>query len=94
MPPSYSQPAGQNPFESRATTILVLGIVGLVVCPILAPIAWVMGNGVRRDAAAAGWPEPGTAKAGRILGMVYTLIWVVVIVISIILTLVLALASN
>ena len=30
--------------DSQATTILVLGILSLVVCQILGPIAWVMGN--------------------------------------------------
>ena len=61
-----------NPFDSRGTTTLVLGILGLVVCQILAPIAWILANGVRRDAAAAGWPEPGNARAGRILGIIGT----------------------
>ena len=40
-------PADQNqyPEQSQATTILVLGILGLILCQVLAPFAWVMGNG-------------------------------------------------
>ena len=28
-----------------ATTILVMGLLGLVVCGVFAPVAWIMGNG-------------------------------------------------
>jgi hypothetical protein len=58
--------------DGRATTVLVLGIVGLAVFQLLAPVAWYLGNGVKRDAATAGLPEPGTSKAGRICGIVGT----------------------
>ena len=61
-----------NPFDSRGTTVLVLGILGLVVCQVLGPIAWVMGSNVRRDALASGYPVPGNATAGRILGIIAT----------------------
>ena len=91
-PPSYAPPApppggyqvyGQaqaamvNPFDSRSTPVLVLGILsllGLFVCfgGILGPIAWVLGNNLKREAESAGWPEPGNSKAGRICGIVAT----------------------
>ncbi|MCH8971439.1 MAG: hypothetical protein IH918_05050, partial [Acidobacteria bacterium] len=32
----------QYPEPSQATTILVLGILGLILCQVLAPFAWVM----------------------------------------------------
>lgn len=67
----YGYTGGPNPFESRGTTVLVLGIVSLIICPIvLGPVALIMGNGVRRDARAAGYDEPGTSKAGRICGII------------------------
>ncbi len=67
----YAQPGyGVNPHEGRATTVLILGILGLVFCGFLAPVAWVMGNGVKRDSEMAGFAEPGTNKAGRICGMI------------------------
>ena len=67
-------PADQNqyPEQSQATTILVLGILGLILCQVLGPIAWVMGN---KELAAidSGLRSPenrSTAKAGRILGII------------------------
>lgn len=92
-PPSYQQPYGTPSYggydphqaayaalEGRSTTVLVLGILGLVLCQILAPIAWVMGNKVREEAAAMGRPEPGNNKAGRICGIIGTCLIGLVIV--------------
>jgi hypothetical protein len=64
------------PEPSKATTVLVLGILGIVICSILAPIAWYMGNEEVR-AIDAGRRDPsnrGTANAGRILGIVGTVL--------------------
>lgn len=66
----------QYPEQSQATTILVLGILGLIVCGVLAPFAWVMGN---KELAAidSGLRSPdnrSTANAGRILGIVGTVL--------------------
>jgi len=64
------------PEQSKATTVLVLGILGIVICSILAPIAWYMGNEEVR-AIDAGRRDPtnrGTANAGRILGIVGTVL--------------------
>ncbi len=60
--------------DSQATTVLVLGILGLVLCQVLGPFAWVMGN---KEVAAidAGRRPPenrGTAQAGKILGIIST----------------------
>ena len=52
---------------------MVLGILALVLCgPILGPTAWIMGNSLKKDAIAAGYPEPGNGKAGRVCGIVAT----------------------
>lgn len=67
-------PSSAYPEPSQATTILVLGILGLVVCGVLGPIAWYMGN-QELAAIADGRRSPenlGNAKAGRILGMITT----------------------
>lgn len=64
----------QYPEPSQATTVLVLGILGLVLCGILAPFAWVMGNR-ELQAIDSGRRSPdnrGTANAGRILGIIGT----------------------
>jgi hypothetical protein len=81
----YGPPQGVNPFDSRSTTILILGILSIVVCGIMAPIAWVMGNNLKKEAQAAGYPEPGNAKAGRIIGMVVSILYVVLIVLFVVL---------
>ena len=66
----------QYPESSQATTVLVLGILGLVICGVLAPIAWVMGNN-ELEAIDSGRRPPqqrGTANAGRILGIIGTVL--------------------
>ncbi len=74
---------GQSyPEQSQATTVLVLGIVGLVLCQICSPIAWIMGN---KEVAAidAGRRSPENrqqATIGRILGIIGTVLIVLAIV--------------
>ena len=84
-------PADQNryPEASQATTILVLGILGLILCQVVAPVAWVMGNN-ELEAIDSGRRPPenrGTANAGRILGIVGTVLLVIGIVVLILLVL-------
>ncbi|HQR26655.1 MAG TPA: hypothetical protein PLP61_06395 [Nocardioides sp.] len=69
-PPSYPSRA-QHP---RATTVLVLGVLGLVLCNILGPFAWVMGNRVVAEIDASGGALTGreSAVAGRICGIIGT----------------------
>ncbi len=74
--PQFPSGTGAYPEASQATTILVLGILGIVVCGILAPFAWSMGN---KELAAidSGRRPPeqrSTANAGRILGIVGTVL--------------------
>ena len=59
---------------SNGTTILILGIAGLVCCGILGPVAWIMGNQSLSEIR-AGVMDPkdeGLVTAGRILGMITT----------------------
>lgn len=70
----FPQDPGRYPETSQATTVLVLGILGLVICGVLAPVAWVMGNN-ELQAIDGGRRPPenrGTANAGRILGIIGT----------------------
>lgn len=76
----------QHPFASRATTVLVLSILGAVlsvtcVGGLFAPVAWIMGNGVRKDARSTGWPEPRKNKAGRIVAMCGTVLGVLAVLV-------------
>jgi hypothetical protein len=65
--------------DSQATTILVLGILSLVICQILGPIAWVMGNNELAGIDAGRRPPQnrGTAQAGRILGIISTVLMII-----------------
>ena len=71
----------------RGTTILVLGILGLVCCTIFTGIpAWVMGVSDLK-AMAAGQMDPsgtGMTKAGKICGMVSVGLFVVGIIVNVI----------
>ena len=78
--PQWQQPPyGQSPYGAmpgpdhpQATTVLVLGILGLVLCGLIAPFAWVMGNRVVAEIDASGGRVGGrsAANAGRICGIV------------------------
>jgi hypothetical protein len=49
---------------------LVTGIIGLLCCGLLGIVAIVTGKQATTEAAAAGFPQPGNAKAGIILGWI------------------------
>lgn len=86
--PGQGQPGyGHDPFavrglgggavpHPRGTTILVLGILGLVCCGFLAPVAWVMGASADSDVKAHPhhYSNAGQIKAGKILGIIGTAI--------------------
>jgi len=79
----------QSPYPeaSQATTVLVLGILGVVLCQVLGPFAWVMGN-KELEAIDAGRRPPetrGTANAGKILGIVSTALLAIGVVIIVLL---------
>lgn len=76
QPPQFPSNSGAYPEASQATTVLVLGILGIVICGILAPFAWNMGN-KELEAIDSGRRPPenrGTANAGRILGIIGTVL--------------------
>ena len=71
-PRAYAPVLREHP---DGTTVLVLGILSLVVCGLLGPVAWVKG----RDALAymdenpgMQWTNRGQINAGRICGIVAT----------------------
>ncbi len=54
-------------------TALVLGILGIVICGVVAPFAWVIGkNSLDTIRKQPGWGGEGMAMAGYILGIVGT----------------------
>ena len=80
-PAGYGQPYGQPRYgqqvdHPQGTTILVLGILGLVFCQILGVVAWVMGNNALReiDANPAAYSNRSNVAVGRMLGIISTVL--------------------
>ncbi|MBP1643498.1 MAG: hypothetical protein H6Q03_2167 [Acidobacteria bacterium] len=71
VPPPPAAPAT----SSRATTALVLGILGFLCCQLCAPFAWYYGNlevkAIKAGTSAA--TNQGFAMAGMILGIIGTI---------------------
>jgi len=77
LPEFPDERSAAYPESSQATTVLVLGIVGIIF-NIVAPVAWILGNQERR-AIDEGRRDPvnaGTANIGRILGIIGTVLMV------------------
>ena len=62
--------------KNDAIVIFVLGLLGLVVCQILAPVAWRKGNTYRNVCMIGGMQPDGLGVAGRWLGIVGTVLLV------------------
>lgn len=76
-PAQPAQPAPQYaPDHPKATTALVLGILGVVLCQVLGPFAWWMGKRTVReiDASNGMVGGRGAANAGYILGVIGTVL--------------------
>ena len=79
VPPPNPLAAAGLPDHPKATPALVLGILGLVGLPILAPFAWIIATSALKDAAAmpGRWRTTGSVQAGQILGIIGTLLLVI-----------------
>lgn len=64
--------------SNKPTISLILGILGIVCCGLLAPVAWVMGSSELKAIKAGTSPAAGEglAKAGMILGIIGTVLLV------------------
>ena len=76
VPPNPITPPRQDPYpeQSQAVTVLVLGILSIIVCQLLGPVAWKLGNDELRGIT-EGRRSPeglGMAQAGRITGIIGT----------------------
>ncbi|MEZ6197663.1 MAG: DUF4190 domain-containing protein [Planctomycetota bacterium] len=54
------------------TTIFVLGLLSIILCQILGPIAWIMGNSHRAACRRAGVEPDGLATGGWVMGIIAT----------------------
>jgi len=63
----------------RGILILVLGILGLLLCPIFGPIAWLMGKGdlAEMDAGQMDPEGRGLTQAGWICGIIGTVFMII-----------------
>ena len=86
QPNAYGQPAYAVPQDHpKATTVLILGILGLVACQLAGPFAWVMGNRVVQEIDASNGAIGGrsSANAGRICGIVASVLLILSVVVFI-----------
>lgn len=84
--PGYYPPPGQvqyAPDHPKATTSMVMGILGLVVCGFLAPFAWSMGKRTMNeiDASNGTVGGRGAAQAGYIMGIIGTVLLIIGLVV-------------
>lgn len=70
------------PNASNAVTALVLGILGIVLCPLLGPVAWVLGRKGEQEIDSSGGAVGGRglATTGKVLGIVGTVLILIVAV--------------
>jgi len=60
--------------QTSPAAVLVLGILGVVLCGLLAPVAWSMGQNYENQCRSLGVQPDGSGAAGKILGMVGTIL--------------------
>jgi hypothetical protein len=74
-PPPAATTSGTS---SRATTALVLGILGVVCCQLCAPFAWYMGSKELKAIKSGASPQSaqGFAMAGMVLGIVGSILFI------------------
>jgi hypothetical protein len=84
-PPRFSgMPGAVQREHTNGTTVLVLGILSLVVCGFLGPVAWSMGNKALHDMDAEpmyDWRNRGNVVAGRICGMIASVLTFVIMLV-------------
>jgi len=77
-----------------ATTIFVLGLLGLLLCQILGIIAWVQGNTYLESCRRLGVQPDGMAVAGRILGIIATIILILSVTVGVLVGIAGGLSAN
>jgi hypothetical protein len=70
--PRGRRSGARTPAQDQGTTPFVMGLIGLLACQILCPVAWIMGNSYRDQCRARNEIPNGLGEAGRIMGMIGT----------------------
>lgn len=81
-PPVYREDNGSSvvPSHPKATSVLILGILGIICCGFLSPAAWIMASSAYKGVNLGQYAESKSLKIGRILGVsgtVLFLVWIV-----------------
>jgi ABC-type phosphate transport system permease subunit len=73
-------------YASRGTTILVLGVLSIMLCQILGPIAWSMGSEElkRIDSNQTSPEERSSAQAGYICGIISTVLLILTVLVIVV----------
>lgn len=81
----YSAPPPSGRKAEGAVAALVLGIIGIVICPLAAPVAWGLGRKAERlvDASGRTLGGRGEATAGKVLGIIGTVLMILGIILFI-----------
>lgn len=76
LPPTIPVAATQQ--SSKATIAVVVGVLGIVCCGLLAPVAWYLGNEEIKaiDAGRLSETNRGMAQVGKILGIIGSILLV------------------
>ncbi|CAN5645995.1 hypothetical protein BH23PLA1_BH23PLA1_33930 [soil metagenome] len=72
------------PKPEGASTIFVMGLLSLLVCGLLGPIAWVDGNRYLRECRERGIEPEGSAVAGRVMGIIAVILTVIGLLVALI----------
>ncbi len=85
----YQPPSGPGqpgvpyvpPDHPQAMTVLIMGVLGIALCQLLAPIAWVMGARAKREIAESGGRLGGNTAVtvGWALGLAGSILLIVVV---------------
>lgn len=75
---TVANPGQSQSSSNQAITALVLGILGIICCGFLAPVAWYLGNQELKAISEGRSPAAGEglAKAAKILGIIGTILLV------------------
>jgi len=84
-----SMPASQ-PKPEGASTILVMGILGLLLCQILAIVAWVKGNTYMAQCRAMGVEPEQSAVWGRRLGIISVILTILAVIAVVVVVVIMA----
>jgi len=76
---------GAQSGSESGTTALVLALIGLFVIPFFLPFAWYVGSQYLKKCQDQGIQPDGAGVAGRMIGMIFTILWLIFIAVFVLL---------